>query len=233
MMRSLVVIGTVALVAAGTVGLGARVSNQQKDRIRESAAVLGEIQGQPDKDIPQELWEKAKCVIVIPSLKKAAFGFGGEYGKGLMSCRHDAAWSAPVFMQLEKGSWGFQIGAESIDLVLLVMNQRGVDKLLSDKVALGADASVAAGPLGRTAQAATDAQLNAEIVSYSRAQGLFAGVDLSGGVLKPDTDANRDLYGQAISARQVLSDGTKVPVETQAFLRALRHEQHAVATSGR
>ena len=152
--------------------------------------------GEPDKDIPQDLWDKAKCVIVIPSLKKAAFGIGGEYGKGMMSCRHDAAWSAPVFMLLEKGSWGFQIGAESIDLVLLVMNERGMEKLLQDKVSLGADASVAAGPLGRTAQAATDAQMNAEIVSYSRAQGLFAGIDLSGGVLKADMDANRDLYGR-------------------------------------
>src|SRR5579863_8582916 len=125
MMRS-VVIGTVALVLAGSVAIGARVSNQQKDRIRESAAVLSEIHGEPDKDIPQDLWEKAKCVIVIPSLKKAAFVFGGEYGKGMMSCRHDAVWSAPVFMQLEKGSWGLQIGGESIDLVLLVMNQHGM-----------------------------------------------------------------------------------------------------------
>jgi lipid-binding SYLF domain-containing protein len=227
------VIGTVALAMAGTVAAGAQVSNKQKDRIRESAATLRDIQGEPDKDIPQDLWEKAKCVIVIPSLKKAAFGFGGEYGKGMMSCRHDAAWSAPVFMMLEKGSWGFQIGAESIDLVLLVMNEHGMGKLLQDKVSLGADASVAAGPLGRTAQAATDAQLKAEIVSYSRAQGLFAGIDLSGGVLKPDTDANRDLYGQGISARQVLTSDTKAPKETQAFLRALRREPHKVATSGK
>src|ERR1700691_2701556 len=229
MMKSMV-IGTIALVLAGTVAVGARVSSDQRNRIRESAAVLSEIHGEPDKDIPQDLWNKAKCVIVIPSLKKAAFIIGAEYGKGMMSCRHDAAWSAPVFMKLEKGSWGFQIGGESIDLVLLVMNQRGMDKLLQDKVALGADASVAAGPVGRTAQAATDAQLNAEIVSYSRSQGLFAGIDVSGGVLKADVDANRDLYGDGISPRQVLRDGTtKAPVETQAFMRALRREQRAVA----
>src|SRR3984893_2520881 len=117
MMRSMV-IGTVALAIVGTVAVGAHISNKQRDRIPESAAALRDIQGEPDKDIPQDLWEKAKCVIVIPSLKKAEFGFGGEYGKGMMSCRHDAAWSAPVFMMLEKGSWGFQIGAESIDLVL-------------------------------------------------------------------------------------------------------------------
>jgi lipid-binding SYLF domain-containing protein len=228
-MKRSMTIGTVALVLAGTVAAGAQVSRQQQDRIRETAAVLSEVRGEPDKEIPQDLWEKAKCVIVVPSLKKIAFGFGGEYGKGMMSCRHDAAWSAPVFMELEKGSWGFQIGGESIDLVLLVMHQRGMDKLLQDKVALGADASVAAGPIGRTAQAATDAQLNAEIVSYSRSQGLFAGIDVSGGVLKPDADANRDLYGQTISARQVLSDGTIAPVAAEAFMTALRRESHAVA----
>jgi lipid-binding SYLF domain-containing protein len=228
MMRSMT-IGTVALVLAGTVGAAAQVSRQQQDRIRESATVLGEIRGEPDKDIPHDLWEKATCVIVVPSLKKAAFGFGGEYGKGMMSCRRDATWSAPVFMALEKGSWGFQIGGESIDLVLLVMHPRGMEKLLQDKVSLGADASVAAGPIGRTAQAATDAQMSAEIVSYSRAQGLFAGIDVSGGVLKPDADANRALYGQEISARQILSADTKAPVAAGAFMTALRRESHTVA----
>jgi lipid-binding SYLF domain-containing protein len=228
MMRS-VVIGTVALALAGTVAVGARVTTAQQDRIRESAAVLNEIHGEADKDIPQALWEKARCVIVIPSVKKVAFIVGGEYGKGLMSCRHEAGWTAPVFMLLEKGSWGAQIGGESIDLVLLVMHQRGMDKLLQDKTSLGADASVSAGPVGRTAQAATDAQLKAEIVSYSRSQGLFAGIDLSGGVLKADVDANRDLYGRGLSPRQVLSAGTKVPTETDAFMIALKREQHRVA----
>ena len=221
---------TVALVLAATVAAGARVSDQQTARIRDSAAVLNEIHSEPDKDVPSDLWDKASCVIVIPSLKKAAFVFGGEYGKGMMSCRRDAGWSAPVFMELEKGSWGFQIGAESIDLVLLVMNQHGMEKLLQDKVSLGADASVAAGPVGRTAQAATDAQLSAEIVSYSRVQGLFAGIDLSGGVLKADKDANRDLYGHDISAREVLSDRTQAPVEAIAFMQSLSRETRAVAS---
>ncbi|HEX4346353.1 MAG TPA: lipid-binding SYLF domain-containing protein [Vicinamibacterales bacterium] len=219
------VIGTVAFALVGSVIVGAQVSRDQENRIRDSAAVLMEIHGEPDKDVPQDLWNKATCVIVIPSLKKAAFIFGGEYGKGMMSCRHDAAWSAPVFMELEKGSWGFQIGAESIDLVLLVRNPRGMEKLLSDKVSLGADVSVAAGPVGRTGEAATDAQLSAEIVSYSRVQGLFAGIDLSGGVLKADEDANRDLYGRKIAVREVLNDGTQAPASTQAFLAALRREQ--------
>jgi lipid-binding SYLF domain-containing protein len=220
--------GTMVLVLAGTVAVGAQVSKGQQDRIRESAAVLDDIHGTLDKDIPEELWEKARCVIVIPSLKKVAFVFGGEYGKGMMSCRHEAGWSAPVFMQLERGSWGAQIGGESIDLVLLVMHQRGMDRLLEDKTSLGADASVAAGPVGRTAQAATDAQLNAEIVSYSRSQGLFAGVDVSGGMLKADSDANRDLYGQRVSPREVLSDGRKAPVATEAFMTALRREERRV-----
>jgi SH3 domain-containing YSC84-like protein 1 len=222
-MRSLM--AAAALVVIGTVGVGAKVSSQETDRIRASASVLGEIHGEPDKDIPQDLWRKAECVVVIPSLKKAAFGFGAEYGKGLMSCRRNGAWGAPVFMELEKGSWGFQIGGESIDLVLLVMNESGMKKMLQDKVSLGADASVAAGPVGRNAAASTNAQMSAEILSYSRAQGLFAGVDVSGGVLRPDVDANRDLYGRDIPARTVLTSGAKIPAATQPFMTELRRER--------
>jgi lipid-binding SYLF domain-containing protein len=222
-MRS--VMAAVALVVVGTVAVGAKVSSQEADRIRASANVLGEIHGQPDKDIPHDLWQKAECVVVIPSLKKAAFGFGAEYGKGLMSCRQNRVWGAPVFMALEKGSWGFQIGGESIDLVLLVMNESGMAKMLQDKVSLGTDASVAAGPVGRSAAASTNAQMSAEILSYSRAQGLFAGIDVSGGVLRPDVDANRDLYGRDISARTVLTNGTKAPAATERFMTELRRER--------
>src|SRR5580692_2561037 len=211
-------IGAMTLLVVGTVGIGARaqVSNSQADRIRASADVLTDVRGEPDKDIPRDLWKKAQCVVVIPSLKKAAFGFGGEYGKGMMSCRNEGEFGAPVFMQLEKGSWGFQIGGESIDLVLLVMNPSGMKKMLGDKVSLGADLSVAAGPVGRNAAASTDAKLNAEVLSYSRAQGLFAGIDVSGGVLRPDVDSNRDLYGRKVSARAVLTNGTKAPVATES-----------------
>ena len=174
------------LLVVGTVGVGARaqVSNQQTDRIRASADVLADVRGEPDKDIPRDLWNKAQCVVVVPGLKKAAFGLGGEYGKGMMSCRTNGAFGAPVFMELEKGSWGFQIGGESIDLVLLVMNPSGMKKMLGDKVSLGADISLAAGPVGRNAAASTDAQLHAEGSGfYSRARrGLFAGIDVSGGV---------------------------------------------------
>jgi lipid-binding SYLF domain-containing protein len=162
---------------------------------------------------------------VIPSLKKAAFIIGGEFGKGLMSCRENGVWSAPIFMEMQKGSWGLQIGAESVDLVLLVMNSGGVEKLLNNKVSLGADASVAGGPVGRSAHAATDGQLKSEILSWSRAQGLFAGIDVSGGVLKPDTDFNTELYGKSVSPHDVVMGGkVKAPVSSAPFMEALRRQ---------
>jgi lipid-binding SYLF domain-containing protein len=158
---------------------------------------------------------------VIPGLKKAAFGIGGEFGRGVMSCRKGQQWSAPLFMELAKGSWGFQIGAAEIDLVLLVMNRDGAEKLLSNKVTLGTDASVAAGPVGRAAAAGTDLQLRAEILSYSRARGLFAGIDISGGVLRPDDDANTDVYGQKADAKAVVFGDTPAPPEARPWLQAL------------
>jgi SH3 domain-containing YSC84-like protein 1 len=223
-----------ALLAASTLAIlglsleaapvSAAVSEKLKSRVDESAAVLTEIHAAPDKDIPQELWDRASCVIVIPSVKKAAFVFGGEYGKGLMSCRKGGAWSAPIFMQLQKGSWGLQIGAQSIDLVLLVNNERGMKKLLGNKVTLGAEASVAAGPVGRDARAATDAQMNSEILSYSRTQGLFAGINLSGGVLKPDGDDNEDVYGKKVTPTAILTGDTAAPASTAAFMKALQRK---------
>jgi SH3 domain-containing YSC84-like protein 1 len=210
-----------ALVAGNV--LGAQASTKESKRIEEAATVLSEIHSVPDKDIPQDLWDKAACVLVVPSLKKAAFVVGGEYGKGLMSCRHQGAWSAPVFMQVGKGSWGLQIGAQSIDLVLLVMNESGMEKLLGNKVSLGAEASIAGGPIGRDARAATDAQLKAEILSYSRTQGLFAGVNLSGGVVKADPDDNQDLYGANVTPKAVLLDGAVAPPSvTEPFMVELR-----------
>jgi len=213
------------VVMAGTAGaaLTAQVSTKESKRIEEAATVLKEIHSVPDKDIPQDLWDKAACVLVVPSLKKAAFVVGGEYGKGLMSCRHNSQWTAPVFMQVGKGSWGLQIGAQSIDLVLLVMNETGMQKLLGNKVSLGAEASIAGGPIGRDARAATDAQLKAEILSYSRTQGLFAGVNLSGGVVKADPDDNQDLYGSGVTPKTVLIDGSvAAPAVMQPFMEELR-----------
>ncbi len=219
-MRVLPVMLTVTLL---TTTITADVSTSQRKRIDEAAAVLKEIHAVPDKDIPVELWNKASCVIVVPGLKKAAFVIGGEYGKGLMSCRRNGAWSAPIFMQVGKGSWGFQIGAQSIDLVLLVMNERGTQKMLRNKVTLGAEASVAAGPVGRDARAATDAQMKAEILSYSRAQGLFAGINLSGGVVKSNEEDNEDLYGPGIAPRDVvLGTSVSAPAATEPFMAALK-----------
>lgn len=193
------------------------------DRLANAATVLKEIHAAPDKDIPKELWEKAECVAVIPSVKKAAFIIGGEYGKGALSCRNAASWSAPTFVELQKGSVGFQIGGEMVDLVLLIMNERGIDKLLDNRIALGTEASVAAGPVGRDARAMTDGQLKAQILSYSRAQGLFAGIDLTGGVLRPDDDANQEFYGRKVKAHEIVkSQAVSAPAAATVFLNALK-----------
>jgi SH3 domain-containing YSC84-like protein 1 len=201
----------------------ADLSTREASRVQEAATVLKEIHGVPDKSIPQDLWDRAACVLVVPGLKKAALVVGGEYGKGLMSCRHEGNWTAPIFMRIEKGSWGLQIGAQSIDLVLLVMNSTGMEKMLRNKVSLGAEASIAAGPVGRDARAATDAQMKAEILSYSRTQGLFAGINLSGGVVRADADDNADLYGKNIVPKDVVMNGTvAAPAGTEAFMSALK-----------
>jgi lipid-binding SYLF domain-containing protein len=210
----------------------AQPSASETKRLDEATSVLREFQATPDKGIPEPLWSRAECVTVIPNLKKAAFVFGGEYGKGVMSCRENGRWSAPVFIELEKGSAGFQIGAEQVDLVLLMMNREGVDKLLKDKVNLGADASIAAGPVGRTASAGTDAELHAGILAYSRAQGAFAGINLSGGALRADKSANERVYGQTVAPSDVLfGNAVAVPPSAQAFVRRLSLETRA--TTGR
>jgi lipid-binding SYLF domain-containing protein len=211
----------------------AAISHDEVVRLREAGAILGELRSSPDKGIPEELWSKAECVLVIPSMKKAAFVVGGEYGSGVMSCHNGSSWSAPVFMQLAKGSWGLQIGAQKTDVVLLVMNRRGLEKLLDDKISLGADASVAAGPVGRHAAAATDGQLRAEMLSYSRSQGLFAGIDLSGGTLRPDKDADARAYGPDVRATDIATGTAHVAMlaEARPFLTALRRD--VAATTGR
>jgi lipid-binding SYLF domain-containing protein len=214
-MKSFILAATV-LLAAGCVSAATRPS--EAARLDAAARTIQEIRD----EIPQDLWTRARCVAVIPELKKAAFIVGGEYGKGVMSCRAGDQWSAPVFMQLAEGSWGFQAGAEQADVVLLVMNEKGAQKLLQNKVNLGADASVAAGPVGRRGSVATDAAVTAEILSYSRSRGLFAGIDISGGVLRPDESVNVDVYGAGSSARTILANRElSAPPEATPFLRAL------------
>lgn len=194
----------------------------QTGKFNEAATVLREIHQAPDKGIPNELWAKATCVAVFPSLKKAAFIIGAEFGKGVMSCRNGNGWSAPAIMEITKGSFGAQIGGETVDLVLLVMNEEGAHRLLENKVSLGGEASVAGGPVGRDARAMTNAQLKAQILSYSRSQGLFAGLDVSGGTLEPDHSDNRELYGQQATAREVVSSKVAPPKEAAEFMAALR-----------
>jgi lipid-binding SYLF domain-containing protein len=222
----------VTLLAAATSAAAATASKDETKRMVEATSVIKEIRTAPDKAIPESIWQRARCVAVIPDVKKAAFVVGGEYGKGVVSCRTGKAWSAPVFLRLEKGSFGAQIGAESTDVVLLVMNERGMERLLQDKVTLGADASLAAGPVGRSGAAATDAQVSAEMLSYSRARGLFAGIDLSGGVLRPDSSADRDFYGRAIVPRAVLVENASVPrpPAARSFIAALNGAPHQRAS---
>lgn len=209
---------TLATLFAGFVLACAVAFASEAPPVVAAAAVVDDIRRQ----IPNESWSRAHCVIVVPGLKKAAFIVGGEYGKGVMSCRVADGWTAPLFVELARGSWGFQAGAEQIDLVLLVMNESGVEKLLRSKATLGADLSVAAGPAGRSGGVATDAAFSAEILSYSRSKGLFAGINVSGGVLTPDQDVNRATYGPDASARRILATREiSAPTEASAFLRAL------------
>jgi SH3 domain-containing YSC84-like protein 1 len=232
-MKAQIATGWVALFLVGAATADARVTSSEAQRLREAATVLTSLHSTPDKDIPEDLWSRAQCVAVIPSVKKVAFVFGGEYGKGVITCKNGENWTAPAFVQLQKGSWGAQLGAQEVDLVLLVMNRRGAEKLMKNKVALGGDASVAAGPIGRTAQASTDIQMNAEILSYSRAHGVFAGIDLSGGVLGPDDDANRNAYGPDATPTMVLVENKfPSPPEARQFMTTVRAEFGARATTG-
>jgi lipid-binding SYLF domain-containing protein len=183
---------------------------KEQDRLKESGDVLKEIFDIPD-NVPQELLDKAECVLVLPSVKKFAIGFGGSYGRGAMSCRtgknFTGGWSAPAMYALEGGNIGIQLGGQATDFLILVMNPKGVNSLLKSKVKLGADAAAAAGPKGRTAQAATDVLMRAEMLSYSRSRGLFAGVSLEGSTLRQDNGANENIYGRKITAREIVREG--------------------------
>ena len=192
------------------------------DRLIDAADMMSEIMSAPDKGIPQDLLEKAQCIIVAPGVKKGAFILGGKYGKGFMMCRKESGvgWSAPAAIRVEGGSFGFQIGVSDTDVVMLVMNKSGAKKLLQSKFTLGADASVAAGPVGRSSSAETDAQMHAEILTWSRSRGVFAGISLQGATLRPDDDWNKEMYGKAMSNREIVS-GSVAPPEAAGKLLAL------------
>jgi len=223
MKRYLITAACLAL-AAGTV-YAARLNKEQK-RLEECGVVMQEVLNIPD-NVPHDLLEKAECVIVVPSVKKLAFGVGADYGRGAMVCRTGehfrGPWGAPAMYALEGGSVGFQIGGEATDLILLVMNGRGMDSILSSKVKLGADASVAGGPKGRDASADTDAWMRAEILSYSRSRGVFAGVSLEGSTIRPDDDASADVYGRPIKAKDIVrSEHMGVPSTGRHLVHVLQ-----------
>src|SRR6266849_4613191 len=190
-------------------------------RAQAAADVLDEIQGAPDKGIPQEILGKTECVAVVPSLLKGGFIVGGRFGRGLASCRTPKGWSAPAFFTVKGGSVGFQIGGQAVDLVMLIMNNDGMQHLLSSQFSLGADASVAAGPVGRHAEGNTDWKMRAQVLTYSRARGIFAGVSLNGAVLKQDKDSTREFYGHMMTSKAALTGEVDPPAGANAFLTAL------------
>ncbi len=204
---------------------GAAVADDRSDdveRVRSAAGVLNEIMSAPDKGIPEEIITSAKCVAVIPSMKKGAFVVGGQYGKGIASCHTDKGWSAPAFFIMRGGSFGFQIGGEAADIVMVIMNDRGMQNLLSSKFKLGADASVAAGPVGRHADASTDWKMRAEVLTYSRARGVFAGISLNGANINQNQDDTRAFYGRMVPFKTILMGNIAAPGDAAIWIDALR-----------
>jgi lipid-binding SYLF domain-containing protein len=193
------------------------------ERLDDAATLFTEIMGTPDKSVPQDLLEKANCIVLVPGLKKAAFGIGGKYGRGFAVCRQPGGpgWGPPAAIRIEGGSVGFQIGVSSSDVILLVMNESGMKKLSSSKFTIGADATAAAGPVGRNATAQTDAFMTAEILSWSRSKGLFAGISLDGATLRNDLDENEGLYGQRWTSKQILGSGEKIPAPASKLIAEL------------
>jgi lipid-binding SYLF domain-containing protein len=212
-----IAIMTLALLPA--LAFGAKDENMK--RLHESAAVFHEIMSAPDKGIPHDILEKAQCIGIVPNEKRAGFIVGAKYGKGELVCRTATGWSAPDVIRIEGGSVGFQIGAGETDLVFVVMNKTGEHHLMEDKFTIGGDASAMAGPVGRTAEAQTDAMMHAEILSYSRARGVFAGISLDGSTLRPDKDDNRDFYGRDITPREILSGSVPPPPGTDELYSEL------------
>jgi lipid-binding SYLF domain-containing protein len=211
---------TIAALLTALVLSGAAIS-ADPERLKDAADVIKEMATTDDKGIPTNLLNKARCVVVIPSLTKVAFGVGGQFGKGYLSCRTGSGWSAPGSIRVEGGSFGFQIGGSATDVILLIMNDRGMDKLLSNEFKVGADASVAAGPMGRQASAETDITMRAEMLAYSRSRGVFAGIAIQGSTLRQDSDENEELYGRKIPNREIVSGKVTIPDAAKPFIDAL------------
>src|SRR2546427_7962891 len=216
------------LFALSTIAWALPAEDSAKDdseiakRLKASANILQEIMSAPAKGIPDEILNDAKCIVVVPSMVKFALGIGGHYGKGVATCRTANGWSAPAPILLTGGSWGLQFGGQAVDLVMLVMNQKGMDHLLSSKFKIGVDASAAAGPVGRNAEAGTDWEMKAEVLTYSRARGLFAGIDLSGSHIAQDQDETRLLFGKMVPFSDILGGKVEAPSGSQPFLSAVK-----------
>lgn len=221
MKRLLLVWVAIGLAAMASADEKTGKESKAQDRVQAAADVLNEIQSAPDQGIPAEVLGSAECVAVVPSMLKAGFVVGARYGRGLASCRNPKGWSAPAFFKIEGGSFGLQIGGQAVDLVMLVMNNDGMHKLLSSKFKLGADASVAAGPVGRHAAADTDWKMRAQILSYSRARGLFAGLELNGAVVRQDKDSTREFYGHMVTSKAALEGEIEAPAGAYPFLQTL------------
>lgn len=221
-MKKLILIAVIAsLCVCAYAGDDQTKDSKATDRVQAAADVLNEIQGAPDNGIPGKILGSAECVAVVPSMLKGGFIFGAKYGRGIASCRTPKGWSAPAFFRIEGGSFGFQIGGQAVDLVMLVMNKNGVQHLLSSQFALGADASVAAGPVGREAEGDTDWKMRAEVLTYSRARGIFAGVTLNGAAIKQDKDSTREFYGHMVTTKASLTGEIDPPPAANAFLTTL------------
>jgi len=219
-MKGILAISLVVLFLASSVAFADRADEVK--RLQHATEVFNEIMKTPDKGVPEDLLSKAEGIGIVPGLKKGGLGIGGKYGKGVVMCRKAGGWSAPAFITIEGGSFGLQIGFTAVDVVMLFMNRKGIDKLMGDKFTIGADATAAAGPVGRQTAAQTNARMDAEILTYSRAKGLFAGVSLDGATLRPDKDDNRDFYGKDVDARKILLEGAiPMPSEAQSLAAAL------------
>lgn len=200
---------------------GMAFADTPSERMDKASQVLHQVMATPDKGIPNEVFDKAKCVAVVPHMLKGGFVFGAKHGKGVAICRTASGWSAPEFFTIGGGSWGAQIGVEGVDLVMMIMNQQGMDQLLKNRFQIGGSASASAGPVGRHASAGVDWKMNAPILTYSRSKGIFAGVDLEGAVIEPDEDAMREVYGHVVPARQVLTGEVRVPASAHPFIAAV------------
>ena len=220
-MKKLLLLTLVVSLCSFAVGADEPKETKASDRVQSAADVLNEIESAPDSGIPNEILGSAECVAVVPSMLKGGFIVGAKYGRGLASCRTPKGWSAPAFFTVTGGSVGFQIGGQAVDLVMLIMNKDGMKHLLSSQFALGADASVAAGPVGRHAEGNTDWKMRAEVLTYSRARGVFAGVSLNGAVVKQDKDSTRDFYGHMVTSNAALTGEVEAPAAANAFLTTL------------